>query len=266
MAAASLRSFLPRLTNGLTYCGGISRTWWPSAVSTRPPVVRTPARFEHDLGRRLLGKKAFHLAAAEVTAQHSPLGLVYAVQSENVLGRVDRNAFKLPWRAAPCLTVANDQTLALDAVGPSTPTNPPSLLGAKRLKRRVSYKDGGFGGAGTAPPIFFYALMVPHAPLALADSPPHRHPLGRPLRLALRRPSLSRIRPHARLAAEWRFAPDCPAGSTVIPASPWRRLAAAWWPMTGSPASFPGGTPIMGSVCRSPAKCSRQRFSCRSFC
>ena len=35
IASASLRSFLPRLTNGLTYCGGISRTRCPSAASAR---------------------------------------------------------------------------------------------------------------------------------------------------------------------------------------------------------------------------------------
>jgi hypothetical protein len=35
IAAASLRSFLARLTKGFTYCGGIRRTSWPSAVSLR---------------------------------------------------------------------------------------------------------------------------------------------------------------------------------------------------------------------------------------
>jgi hypothetical protein len=36
IASASLRSFLLRLTNGLSYCGGISRTWWPHADRARP--------------------------------------------------------------------------------------------------------------------------------------------------------------------------------------------------------------------------------------
>ena len=36
MASASLRSFLLRLTKGLTYCGGIRRTVCPAACNTRP--------------------------------------------------------------------------------------------------------------------------------------------------------------------------------------------------------------------------------------
>ena len=37
-----MRSFLPRLTNGLTYCGGISRTRWPSASARRPQWCEPP--------------------------------------------------------------------------------------------------------------------------------------------------------------------------------------------------------------------------------
>ena len=36
IASASVRSFLPRLTNGLTYCGGINFTRWPIEPSRRP--------------------------------------------------------------------------------------------------------------------------------------------------------------------------------------------------------------------------------------
>src|SRR5947208_15216233 len=42
IASASLRSFLPRLTNGLTYCGGISPPRWPSPPSARPQGCRPP--------------------------------------------------------------------------------------------------------------------------------------------------------------------------------------------------------------------------------
>ena len=42
MASASMRSFLPRRTNGLTYCGGISRTRWPSASARRPQWCEPP--------------------------------------------------------------------------------------------------------------------------------------------------------------------------------------------------------------------------------
>ena len=42
IASASIPSFLPRLTKGLTYCGGISRTRWPSAISSRPQWCDPP--------------------------------------------------------------------------------------------------------------------------------------------------------------------------------------------------------------------------------
>src|SRR4051795_4740385 len=42
IASASLRSFLPRLTNGLTYCGGISRTVWPNLCRNRPQWWELP--------------------------------------------------------------------------------------------------------------------------------------------------------------------------------------------------------------------------------
>ncbi len=42
IASASLRSFLPRRTNGFTYCGGISCTVWPMATSRRPQWCEPP--------------------------------------------------------------------------------------------------------------------------------------------------------------------------------------------------------------------------------
>src|SRR4051812_14904657 len=42
IASASLRLFLPRLTKGLTYCGGISRTVCPSSCATRPQWWELP--------------------------------------------------------------------------------------------------------------------------------------------------------------------------------------------------------------------------------
>ncbi len=35
IASASLRSFFARFTKGFTYCGGMRRTSWPRAVSSR---------------------------------------------------------------------------------------------------------------------------------------------------------------------------------------------------------------------------------------
>lgn len=48
IASVSAASFLPRLGSAFTSLGGTSRTWWPSAINSRPKMVRSRARLDTD--------------------------------------------------------------------------------------------------------------------------------------------------------------------------------------------------------------------------
>ncbi len=92
IAAASLRSFLPRLTNGLTYCGGIRRTRCPMLVKHTGPVVRSAASLKNHIHWRQLAKKCISLAALKLAPQNRPLLLIHAMQRENMFRRINCNA------------------------------------------------------------------------------------------------------------------------------------------------------------------------------
>src|SRR3954451_7646472 len=65
MAAASAASFLPRLTYGLTYCGGISRTSCPRRPQLARPEVRCRAGLHSNETGRQLGEEGEHLIAPQ---------------------------------------------------------------------------------------------------------------------------------------------------------------------------------------------------------
>ena len=85
IASASVRSFLARLTNGLTYCAGIRRTSWPSRAKTRPQWCAPPHASMITSVLSSLAKKGLHLRPPKVTPQHWTLRVIHAVQRENVL-------------------------------------------------------------------------------------------------------------------------------------------------------------------------------------
>ena len=72
------------------------------------------------VGGKLL-EEGHHLRAAEVDSQHRLICLIDAVQGEDGLGRVDANALNLGHGRLRSWLMTT-QVLALDAVGPSTPT------------------------------------------------------------------------------------------------------------------------------------------------
>ena len=94
IASASMWSFLPRLTNGLAYCGGINRTRCPSPPRTRPQWCDPP----------------------------------HASSTTSVGGSLRKNVSTCPRRSSRRSTTSprswflTTQHLALNAVGPSTPT------------------------------------------------------------------------------------------------------------------------------------------------
>ena len=77
-----------------------------------------PQRYER---RWQLSKERLHLGSLQITPQDGSLVLVDAMQSEHGLGRVEANALKVHVDG-PSGSEFNDQTLARDAAGPSTPT------------------------------------------------------------------------------------------------------------------------------------------------
>src|SRR5437764_876530 len=86
------------------------------------PVMRPAARFQGDLGRGKLAEEGIHLPTTQGGPKHGVVLTVNAMQREDGLGRVDRNAFILTHgRLRSWLFTA--PILAHDAVGPSTPTS-----------------------------------------------------------------------------------------------------------------------------------------------
>jgi hypothetical protein len=85
------------------------------------PVVRAAAGFQGNLGAGAPLEEGQHLRTTQIDAQHRPIRLIDGVQREHRLGRVDANALNLghgrllPWSMT-------NLSLALDAVGPSIPT------------------------------------------------------------------------------------------------------------------------------------------------
>jgi len=109
IASASLRSLLPRRTNGLTYCGGISCTIAKRSAGgmvseadlvahgrqLAAPMVRAAACLQCHMRRRQLGEERLHLGPPHVAAQDGPLVLAHAMQGEHGLGRVEANALEV---------------------------------------------------------------------------------------------------------------------------------------------------------------------------
>ena len=121
MASASLRAFLPRLCERLDVLrrDQLHRVAQPSQPT--PPVVRAAARLQYHVRRRQLGKERLHLRPSHVAAQDSFLVVIAAMQREDSLGRVEANALKVH-ADGPSGSDVDNQTLARDAAGPSTPT------------------------------------------------------------------------------------------------------------------------------------------------
>jgi hypothetical protein len=88
IASASILSFLPRLTYGLMYCGGISITSCPKSRSTRAqwceaPHASSPIRVDPSLAKEFL-----HLAASDLPSQYRLLVLVNSMKLKDMFGRV----------------------------------------------------------------------------------------------------------------------------------------------------------------------------------
>ena len=94
IASASLRSFLFRLTKGFTYCGGISFTRWPRRLNKRPQWCDPAQASSATSVGSSLTKNGFELATPDLAPQNRMLLLVDSVDREDMLGGVDRDAFK----------------------------------------------------------------------------------------------------------------------------------------------------------------------------
>jgi hypothetical protein len=84
-------------------------------------MVGAAARLQRHLRRRQLGEERLHLGPPHVAAQDGLLVLIDAMQGEHGLGRVEANALKVHVDG-PSGSDVDNQTLARDAAGPSTPT------------------------------------------------------------------------------------------------------------------------------------------------
>jgi hypothetical protein len=86
-------------------------------------MMRAATGLKDNLGRLLFAEEGFDLTALELARKRRAILLIDATEGEHVLGRIDRNALKLHGDG---LSLEYDNpTLALDAVGPSTPTIAP---------------------------------------------------------------------------------------------------------------------------------------------
>jgi transposase len=99
------------------------------------PIVGTTAGFHSDLGRRELSEESTHLRTAKIDPQRRLVSLVDAVQCEHRLRRVDPYPFILRHGRLQCWLFAAP-ILALDAVGPSTPTGAASPGRGGRMSRQ----------------------------------------------------------------------------------------------------------------------------------
>src|SRR6185312_2096081 len=115
-------------------------------VEFTSPVVGTATGFQSDLGGREFFEERTHLPPAQIGPDHRLILCVYAMDGEDGLGRVDRDAFILGHgRLRFWLPTA--PILARDAVGPSTPTIDvlAELLAARRglVKDRTAASNRG---------------------------------------------------------------------------------------------------------------------------
>lgn len=90
-------------------------------------MVRAAARLQCQVRRRQLGEERLHLGTPHVAAQDDLLVVIDAMQREDSLGRVEANALKVHLDG-PSGSDVDNQTLAQDAAGPSTPTTTRSLI------------------------------------------------------------------------------------------------------------------------------------------
>jgi hypothetical protein len=84
-------------------------------------MVRAAARLQCHKRRRQFGEERLQLSPFDVAAQNDLLVVVHAMQRKNSLGRVEANALKVH-EDGPSGSDVDNQTLAQDALGPSTPT------------------------------------------------------------------------------------------------------------------------------------------------
>jgi hypothetical protein len=111
IASAPAVSFLLRLTQAFTYCGGIRRTSCPSALSSRAQSLRLLSAHQGHLmsfaqGRRCTGlhanqtrrqasKKHQHLTPLQPLARYLQTRFIDAVNLKNALGQIQPNRCNL---------------------------------------------------------------------------------------------------------------------------------------------------------------------------
>jgi len=102
--------------------------------------VRAAARLQGHERRRQLGEEGFHFGPPHVAAQDHLLVMVNAMQREDSLGCVEANALKVH-ADGPSGSDIDNQTLAQDAAGPSTPT----MMNAFRQSKQASRRSAAYG-------------------------------------------------------------------------------------------------------------------------
>ena len=96
----------------------------PHRLQRPPPMVRRPAGLDGHPHRRKFRKERPHILPPKIPPQHRPIPRIHGMNGENGLGRINRNACNL--FHGRLLVLRRQQTLALDAAGPSTPTEEPA--------------------------------------------------------------------------------------------------------------------------------------------
>src|SRR5216684_8168220 len=129
IAAASIASFLPRLTPAFAGAGAgldvLRRQHHhgvPQATQYPGPVMRSTAGLQPDPGRRQLAEELRHLAAPQLTAQNRLFVLIDAVHLKDMLGAIQANPDNRHW-AAPLLDCIITAWHYRCRRGPSTPTS-----------------------------------------------------------------------------------------------------------------------------------------------